>query len=103
MYNEFIKRDVVVIAVAQEDTDLKSHGRFLKKFGSEPRFDIVADLNRKETSGYDRTTAYLIDKKGVVRQVFPMLIHSRPSWRAILNEVDRVIEPSRGKKTATAK
>ncbi len=103
MYDEFIKRDVVVIAVAQEDKDLKSHGRFLKKFGSKPPFDIVADLNRKATTGYDRTTAYLIDKKGVVRQVFPMLIHSRPSWRAILNEVDRLTEASGGQKPATAK
>lgn len=92
MYDEFTKRDTVVIAIAQEDTDLESHGKFLKKFGSSgPPFDIVADLNRKRTKRYDRTTTYLIDKTGVVRQVFPMLIHARPSWKAILGEMDRIL------------
>lgn len=91
MYDEFQKRDTTVIAVAQEDTDLKSHGKFLKNFGSSPPFDIVADLGRKKTKRYDRTTAYLIDKTGTVRQVFPMLIHSRASWQAILNEMDRIL------------
>ncbi len=94
MYGEFEKHETVVIAIAQEDTDLKSHGNMLKKFGSGQPFDLVADLNRKETTSYDRTTAYLIDKKGIVRQVFPMLIHTRPSWRAILNEVDRMTRGS---------
>lgn len=92
LYDEFTKRETVVIAVAQEDTDLESHGKFLKKFGSSgPSFDIVADMNRKKTKRYHRTTAYLIDKTGVVRQVFPMLIHSRPSWKAILSEMDRIL------------
>ena len=90
LYGEFKKRDTVVIAVAQEDKDLKSHGQFLKKFRGRPPFDIVADLNRQETQSYDRTTAYLIDKQGIVREIFPMLIHSRPSWKAILHEVDRI-------------
>lgn len=87
-YDAFEKLDTAVIAVSQEDTDLKSHGQFLRKFKSPPPFDIVADLNRKATKRYDRTTAYLIDKMGVVRQVFPMLIHSRASWQAILHEVE---------------
>lgn len=90
MYDEFEKRDTVVVAVAQEDTDLKSHGRILENFKPAPRFDIVADLDRKKTKRYDRTTAYLIDKQGIVRQVFPMLIHHRASWRAILHEIDEL-------------
>ena len=91
IYSEFLKRDTVVIAIAQEDTDLQSHGKFLKKFGSSGApFEIVADLNREKTKRYKRTTAYLVDKSGVVRQVFPMLIHSRPSWSAILGEMDRI-------------
>lgn len=94
MYGEFTKRDTVVIAVAQEDTALKAHAKFLKNFKSPPPFDIVADLNRKKTTAYGRTTAYLIDKDGVVRQIFPMLIHTRPSWRAILNEIDRLVGES---------
>lgn len=87
MYEEFEKLDTVVIAVAQEDTDLKSHGKILRKFKTPLPFELVADLNRKATKKYDRTTVYLIDKTGVVRQIFPMLIHSRASWRAILHEV----------------
>lgn len=89
MYDEFEKRDTVVIAVSQEDTDLKSHASFLRHFGDGPRFEIVADVNRGKTPRYDRTTAYLIDRKGIVGQVFPMLIHSRASWWAILHEIDR--------------
>lgn len=93
MYDEFTRRDTVVIAVAQEDTDLPSHGQFIQKFPSPPGFDIVADIGRKETPRYDRTTAYLIDKQGVVRQVFPMLIRSRPTMKALLNEVERIAGP----------
>ena len=66
MYDEFQERDTTVIAVAQEDTDLKSHGKFLRHFGSSPPFDIVADLGRKKTKRYHRTTAYLIDKTGTI-------------------------------------
>lgn len=90
MYDEFQKSDTVVIAISQEDTDLKSHGNFLKLFKKTPPFDIVADLNREVTKPYDRTTAYLIDKKGIVRQIFPMLIGSRANWKSILGEVERI-------------
>ena len=89
-YDEFEQRDTVVIAIAQEDTDLQKHGRIRQGIPGDPRFHIVADLNRKDTQRYRRTTAYLIDKNGIVRQIFPMLIHARPSWRAILNEIDRL-------------
>ncbi len=89
-YDEIEKRDAVVIAISQEDKDLKSHGGLPEKIKPSPRFDVVADLNRKATKRYHRTTAYLIDKEGVVQQVFPMLIRSRPSWDAIFAEMDRV-------------
>lgn len=88
MWNEFEKRDTVVIAIAQEDKDLKSHGQFLSRFGSDRSFDIVADIGRKLTKKYDRVTTYLIDKEGIVRQIFPAMIHMRPSWQAVLNEID---------------
>ncbi len=91
MWSEFEARDVAVIAIAQEDKDLESHARFLKGFGGTPPFDIVADLDRAETQAYDRTTAYFVDKEGVVRQVFPMIIHNRPSWSAILDEIDDLL------------
>ena len=90
MYDEFEKRDTVVIAVAQEDKDLKTHGQILANFKPTPRFDVVADLRHGSLKYYDRTTAYFIDKQGVVRQVFPMIIHARPGWKAILNEIDRI-------------
>ena len=90
VYDEFEKRDTVVIAVAQEDKDLESHGKFRKNFKPEPRFEIVADLDRAKTKKYDRTTSYLIDKDGVVRQIFPALIHQRASWQGILHEIDRI-------------
>ncbi len=90
MYGEFEQRDTVVIAVAQEDSDLKTHGKMLKRLKAPLPFDIVADLQREVTKRYDRTTAYLIDKQGVVRQIFPMLIHKRASWRAILHEIDKL-------------
>ena len=92
VYDEFEKRDTVVIAVAQEDKDLKQHGQMAARIKPKPRFDIVADLGRADTTPYDRTTAYLIDRTGRVRQIFPMLIHSRPSWRAVLSEIDRMAD-----------
>lgn len=90
IYDEFDKRDTVVIAVAQEDKELKQHGQMAARIKPKPRFDIVADLDRMDTTRYDRTTAYLIDKTGRVRQIFPMLIHARPSWQAVLSEIDRL-------------
>ena len=92
LQDEFKSRDTVVIAVAQEDKDIKSHAKIYSRFKPAPWFDIVADIDREQTTAYKRTTSYLIDKKGMVRQVFPMLIHNRPSWRAILNEIDRITE-----------
>jgi alkyl hydroperoxide reductase subunit AhpC len=90
MYGEFKKRKTTVIAIAQEDKNLESHGKFLKSFKGDIPFAIVADLNREKTPKYDRTTAYLIDRKGIVRQIFPMLIHERASWQAILHEIDKL-------------
>ena len=90
MYEQFDKRDTVVIAVAQEDRDLQSHGKFLAKFEPPIPFNIVADVNREKTQRYDRTTSYLIDKKGVVREVFPATVRARPDWRAVLNRMDEL-------------
>ena len=90
MYEAFESLDTVVVAISQEDTSLDKAGTFLKPFDPLPYFDIAHDLERKVTSGYDRTTAYLIDKKGVVREIFPMIIHARPSWKIILAEVEKL-------------
>lgn len=79
-----------MIAIAQEDKDLKSHARFLEHFPTEPRFEIVADLNRKMTKRYRRVTTYIIDKQGIVREIAPALIHMRPTWNAVLNKLDEL-------------
>jgi hypothetical protein len=93
MYDRFEAMDTVVIATAQEDKSLEEHGRMLNALPDQ-RFDVVADLDREETPSYDRTTAYLIDKQGVVRQIFPMIIHARPSWEVVLDEMERLLADS---------
>jgi peroxiredoxin len=92
--DEFTSLNTVAIAIAQEDKDLKGHGRFTKSFDEIPGFTIVADLNRAETTDYDRVTTYLIDKEGVVRQIFPNLIHHRASWDAALEEIRHLTSDS---------
>jgi peroxiredoxin len=88
MYEQLSAANTAVVALSQEDTDLASARKFLEHgWRGAPPFAIAADLGRVATAAYDRTTAYLIDEEGVVRQVFPMLIHMRPTWRAILGEV----------------
>lgn len=97
MYDELEARDTVVVAVSQEEKELSEerYGPFLAKLEPYPRFDVLVDVQREVTSAYDRTTAYLIDKEGRVRQIFPMIIHARPSWRALLPEIDRLAEDPR--------
>ncbi len=93
IYSELEKRDTVAIAISQEDTDLKSAKGFMKLFkGKTPGFAIAADFKRKTTPKYDRATTYFIDKEGVVRQIFPMTISNRASWKPILGEIDRLLE-----------
>lgn len=79
-----------MFAVAQEDVDLESFAKILPRFKKPLPFHLVADLGREQTADYDRTSTYLIDKEGVVREVFPSLIHMRPSWHAVLNRIDEV-------------
>jgi len=79
-----------VIAVAQEDRDLESHAKFLERFPAPPPFDIVAYLGRAATKRYDRTTTYLIDRDGIIRQVFPQTVRERASWEAVLGEIERL-------------
>ena len=90
MYDEVLSREAVTIAIAQEDTDRDSHAKFLSHFGGSPRFEIAYDVNREQTQKYERTSTYLIDRDGIVRQEFPSLIHHRPDWTSILGELDRM-------------
>jgi peroxiredoxin len=89
MYERFEALDTVVVAISQEDEDLSLAARMAQTV--EAPFDIAFDLQRKKSFAYDRTTAYLIDKRGVVREIFPMIIHARPSWEIILREVERML------------
>ena len=89
MYEEFTKRGIHVIAVAQEDKDLESHGKFTASFETPPPFDIVANLERGDADPYKRTCGYYIDKQGVVRQVFPNTIRYRADWDAVLSGIDQ--------------
>ena len=79
----------MVVALSQEDKELEKFAEMPARF-PDLRFPILADFDRKETLGYDRTTAYLIDETGVVREVFPMIIHARPSWDVVLGEVRKL-------------
>lgn len=54
-----------------------------------PSFEVLVDVERRATKAWGRTTAYLLDPSGVVRQVFPMTLRARPSWIAILAEIER--------------
>jgi hypothetical protein len=75
------------VAVAQEDETLEDFAGMPRALGNPP-FDVVADLKGEKTARWDRITTYLIDRDGIVRQVFPTMIRQRPSWKAILREVD---------------
>ena len=90
-YAAFQALDAEIIAVAQEDTDLTSHSKFLEKGFENRRFEIVADLERTDTKRYERPSAYLIGSDGTVKQVFPALIRYRPAWETILRETKRQV------------
>lgn len=80
----------MAVAISQEDTDLRSFMRMPGRF--EGRFPILADPGRWRTRAFGRTTAYLVDPDGIVRQIFPMVMTTRPSWRVVLSELDRLRE-----------
>lgn len=89
MYSRFDALDIMVVAVAQEDKDLESHGKMTAQFPDRP-FEIVADMDRAGTERYERTSTYLIDREGIVRQVFPQVIHYRADWETIITECERL-------------
>jgi peroxiredoxin len=94
VYDRFESLDTVVIAIAKEDADLQKHGKILSKLPDNIQFHIVADLDHKDTKRYHPTSSYLVDKQGVIRQIFPMMTHFRAHWDTILDELRRRISPS---------
>ena len=81
--------NTAVVALSQEDVELEKFALMPARI-SEGRFPILADLERASTTRWDRTTAYLIDREGKVRQIFPMIIHARPSWRVVRREIEQL-------------
>lgn len=87
--DDFRSRGVPVFAIAQEDQDLETFARMLKPFGKDgPSFELLCDVGRAKSARFDRTTTYLIGEDRRVIEAFPALIHERPSWSAVLNEID---------------
>lgn len=94
MLDRFAARGVRVVAVSNEETSLGQHEKLLEHFDTPPEFELLADLRRQATARYERTTAYLADERGIVRQVFPMEIYDRPDWTPFLREIDRLFPES---------
>lgn len=90
MQSDFAARGIHVAAVSQEDTDLAKSGQIASKISGDLWFDLLADLNRERSGKYDRTTSYLIDAKGIVRQVYPQMVRRRVDWHSVLADVDRL-------------
>lgn len=55
--------------------------------GGELPFQLAFDLGGQATGPYDRVTAYLIDREGIVRQIYPMTVRSRPSSVILAKDV----------------
>ena len=92
LVDEFDARDTVVVTIANEEESLDASLAIRNHLGGEdPRFVSLVDLADITSESMERTTAYLVDGAGKVRQVFPMEIYSRPSWWAILNEIDTIL------------
>ena len=95
-YAELEERGVRVIGLALEEEDAADTKKFLKAFrGDDPPFRFACDVGREETRRYAQTTGYLIDERGIVRQVFPMQTYARGRLPALLSEIDRVLTEPR--------
>ncbi|MEQ8767007.1 MAG: hypothetical protein RL885_24045 [Planctomycetota bacterium] len=97
IWSELSAHGAFAVAVAQEDKSLEEHAKFYANFGDDRPFAIVADLEGVTLESYRRTTTYLIDRSGIVREIFPGSVRLRPSWLAIRNRFAE-IEAERGEK-----
>ena len=55
-----------------------------------PTYPILIDIGRTASPAIERTTVYLVDERGHVAQVFPMMTHMRATARTLLREIDRL-------------
>ena len=70
--------------------DLRDESFVSYMAGSRFRHEIDCVFEGAGVERYARTTGYLLDSEGVVRQVFPMETYNRPRWWAVLHEIDRL-------------
>ena len=87
MWSEFESRGLDVIAIAKETGKMAELEDTSGRFPDRP-FHLAGALEGVGVERYANTTGYLIGPDGTVLQVFPMETYNRPSWWAILNEVD---------------
>lgn len=82
------------MAISQEDQEgfAAQYSNFLRPLELGDGFRMGVDVQRAKTTAYDRTTAYFIDARGIVRQIFPMIIHARPSGSILRDEVAAILK-----------
>lgn len=90
MQDEFAKRGVRLIAVAKEMRDPGDLKKTARRY-PERTFRLGGLPQGEGLEAYANTSGFLIDANGTIRQVFPMEAFNRPSWWAILKEIDRVL------------
>ena len=88
---EFEKRDTIIVAVTSEERNMDEHALIANHFEEPPPFQHAPDIGRKATAAYERTSSYLIDKQGIVREVFPMEIYGRAPWWSVLRGMDAAL------------
>lgn len=89
---ELESRDVAVVAVTNEETSMEEHAKLRDHFEGDVPFHHAPDFGGEATKDYEPTTCYLIDAKGVIRQVFPMEIYERPPWWSLITGIDEALE-----------
>ena len=91
IYDAFAQRGIQVIGLSLEAAEMKHHAKTLRRF-PDRRFALAGAIGGEGAEGYAMTTGYLVDKQGIIQQVMPMEVYNRPSWWAVLAEVDRLLK-----------
>ena len=86
-YESFAERQTRVLAVDQEDASLDGLLQLTERIGELP-FDVTTDLDRRATARYERVTTYLLDRNGVVLEIFPSHPGVWMPWDAVLQRID---------------
>ena len=85
------RRGLTAVAISQEDKDLRTAGRFRMHFGEDgPPFELLIDVDGKATPMLHHVSTYYVGEQGIVREIFPGIITTRPSWEAVLARIDEL-------------